>query len=110
MSKTSSSSSNDSPADGRIIAEVPGFYKPHADSYQYAQLGWMFDMFARGEVLRSISKIWSWFFSGSVLSTLRSLDRASHSLEVYASCCCDVRKKSLRGCSFLDCHSTYLTG
>ena len=82
MSKTSSSSSNDSPADGRIIAEVPGFYKPHADSYQYAQLGWMFDMFARGEVLRSISKIWSWFFSGSVLSTLRSLDRASHSLEV----------------------------
>ncbi len=82
MPKIPSSPVNDGPVDGRIIAEVPGFYKPHADSYQYAQLGWMFDMFARGEVKRSIAKIWSWFFSGSVLSTLRSRDRVSRSLEV----------------------------
>ena len=67
---------------GSVIADLPGFYKPDADSYQYAELGWMFDMFARGQTLRSIPKFVSWCFSGSVISTLRSLDRVSHSLEV----------------------------
>jgi hypothetical protein len=66
-----------------VIADLPGFYKTDADSHQYAELGWMFDMFARGQVLRSIPKFVSWCFSGSVLSTLRSLDRVSHSLEVH---------------------------
>ena len=67
MSKILSSSPKDGPADGRIIADGPGFYKPHADSYQYAQLGWMFDMFARGEVRPR-----------SLLATLRARGRAAY--------------------------------
>ena len=43
-------------ADKSVTAKLSGFYKPDAGAIQYGDGGWIYDMFARGQVLRSIPK------------------------------------------------------
>ena len=70
-------------AEKSVTAKLSGFYKADTGAIQYGDGGWIYDMFARGQVLRSIPKFFSWCVSGNVMSTLRWASSDSHATTIH---------------------------